>query len=1080
MTTSAICSCGKVCKNQHGLKIHQAKMKCLTGKQLVQRAGLVPGETEEEPGQESPHSAQSLHAQTRTPQNRHSEHRRIKWPAANKVSQWSQFDEDVDLALSATARGDADQKLRLMCTLIISIAAERFGTKEPRAGRSEGGPNRREGKISQLRQELRCLGRQYKQAREEEKAGLAELRSMLRKRLTTLRRAEWHRKRGRERARRRAAFIANPFGVTRKILGQKRGGKLTCSQEEVDAYLSTTYSDAAKEKDLNPCSTLLTPPDPITGFNIKEPTLKEVEEVIRAARTSSAPGPSGVPYVVYKRCPRLLKRLWLIIKAIWRRGRVAQQWRHAEGIWIPKEENSRSIEQFRVISLLSVEGKVFFSIVSQRMTEFLLRNAYIDTSVQKGGVPRVPGCIEHTGVVTQLIREAREGKGDLAVLWLDLANAYGSIPHKLVETALNLHHVPTKIRDLILDYYSCFSLRVTNGALTSAWHCLEKGIITGCTLSVILFSLAMNMLVKSAEVECRGPLTKSGTRQPPIRAFMDDLTVTTTSVPGCRWILKVLEQLISWARMEFKPAKSRALVVRKGKVTDRFRFSVGGTPIPSVTEKPVKSLGKMFDSTLKDTAALQATSSELGTWLSAVDKSGLPGKFKAWIYQHGILPRLLWPLLVYEVPLTTVEVFERRISQHLRRWLGLPRSLSSIALYGCKNKLQLPFSSLSEEFMVTRAREVLLYRDSNDTKVSSAGIEVRTGRKWKACEAVKLAERRLQHGELVGTVASGRAGLGSSPRPVYSKAQGKERRRLVQDEVRAGVEEGRSCRSVGMRQQGAWTRWDQALDRKITWAELWKAEPHRIRFLIQSVYDTLPSPSNLFCWGLAETPACPLCQRRGSLEHILSCCPKALGEGRYRWRHDQVLRVIAEVITAAIAHSRKQHPARQSIAFVKAGEKTQQRPSPPGGLLATARDWQLKVDLGRQLKFPENITVTTLRPDMVLVSETSRQVVLLELTVPWEDRMEEAFERKRAKYEGLVGDCRSSGWKTRCDPIEVGCRGFAGQSLYQVLKRLGVRGLQMRRAIRSITDAAEKASRWLWIKRGDPWKTKATWAQAGD
>jgi len=46
-----------------------------------------------------------------------------------------------------------------------------------------------------------------------------------------------------------------------------------------------------------------------------------------------------------------------------------------------------------------------------------------------------------------------------------------------------------------------------------------------------------------------------------------------------------------------------------------------------------------------------------------VDKSGLPGKFKAWIYQHGILPRILWPLLVYEVPISTVEGFERRVSR---------------------------------------------------------------------------------------------------------------------------------------------------------------------------------------------------------------------------------------------------------------------------------------------------------------------------------------------------------------------------------------------------------------------------------
>lgn len=70
------------------------------------------------------------------------------------------------------------------------------------------------------------------------------------------------------------------------------------------------------------------------------------------------------------------------------------------------------------------------------MMEFLLRNSYVDTSVQKWGDPKFLGCIEHTGVVTKLIRGAREGKGDLAVLWLDLTNAYGSIPHKLVETSL--------------------------------------------------------------------------------------------------------------------------------------------------------------------------------------------------------------------------------------------------------------------------------------------------------------------------------------------------------------------------------------------------------------------------------------------------------------------------------------------------------------------------------------------------------------------------------------------------------------------------------------------------------------------
>ncbi|KAI4893316.1 hypothetical protein NFI96_007741 [Prochilodus magdalenae] len=114
-----------------------------------------------------------------------------------------------------------------------------------------------------------------------------------------------------------------------------------------------------------------------------------------------------------------------------------------------------------------------------------------------------------------------------------------------------------------------------------------------------------------------------------------------------------------------------------------------------------KKPGKLFTGNLKDTTACQGTSDDLDTWLSAMDRSGLPGKFKAWIYQHGILPHFLWLLLVYEVRLTIEEGFERKINQFLRRWLGLPWSLSSIALFGHDTMLKLLFSSLAEEFKVT-------------------------------------------------------------------------------------------------------------------------------------------------------------------------------------------------------------------------------------------------------------------------------------------------------------------------------------------------------------------------------------------
>ena len=117
--------------------------------------------------------------------------------------------------------------------------------------------------------------------------------------------------------------------------------------------------------------------------------------------------------------------------------------------------------------------------------------------------------------------------------------------------------------------------------------------------------------------------------------------------------------------MSFKPTKSRSLVLKKGKVDNKHRFTVEGKTIPTLTEKPVKSLGKTFNSSLKDTSSVHQLRIELRKWLDAIDKTGLPGKYKAWIYQHGVLPRLLWPLLIYEVPLAAVESLEKQSASFL-------------------------------------------------------------------------------------------------------------------------------------------------------------------------------------------------------------------------------------------------------------------------------------------------------------------------------------------------------------------------------------------------------------------------------
>merc|ERR1712106_990641 len=60
--------------------------------------------------------------------------------------------------------------------------------------------------------------------------------------------------------------------------------------------------------------------------------------------------------------------------------------RKAEGIFIPKEDGATSVGKFRTISLLNVEGKLYFALWSDRLVTYTLSNKYIDTSIQKGGV----------------------------------------------------------------------------------------------------------------------------------------------------------------------------------------------------------------------------------------------------------------------------------------------------------------------------------------------------------------------------------------------------------------------------------------------------------------------------------------------------------------------------------------------------------------------------------------------------------------------------------------------------------------------------------------------------------------------
>lgn len=121
------------------------------------------------------------------------------------------------------------------------------------------------------------------------------------------------------------------------------------------------------------------------------------------------------------------------------------------------------------------------------------------------------------------------------------------------------------------------------------------------------------------------------------------------------------------------------------------------------------------------------------------------------------------------------------------------------------------------------------------------GMTIITWRKWKVWETVDRATARLRHGLLVAMVVVGWTRHSSFRRSRYAWVQGREKHQVVR---------ASNC-------------------------------------------------------GLAESPACPLCLGEASLQHILNCCPKALGKERCTWHHDQVLKTVLPFVpdsTCGVLH----------------------------------------------------------------------------------------------------------------------------------------------------------------------------------
>ena len=739
----------------------------------------------------------------------------------------------------------------------------------------------------------------------------------------------------------------------------------------------------------------------------------------RRSRNGSTPCPyDQISYKILKKCPSVVEALLNIFNHCLYRSSVPDSWKAAVVILLGKpaaKNDARNPSNFRPIALTPCIGKLFTAILKNRLLSYVASNGYLDTSIQKAFVSSMPGCFEHQVKLSSAIQEARLQQKNIAVCWLDLANAFGSVEHDLILLTLEHYHLDPAFINLVRAFYSGLSVVVKTATWVTDNIPFTIGIYQGDPMSVIIFNLVANLFVEliTENYSHLGYHFTGSDLALSLLQYADDSCLVSNSIENCQVLCNVAEKWLQWACMKAKVPKCRVLAIRRGKVIDP-QLTLNSLPIPPVGDDPIKFLGMPLSSTLDDNHHRQHVVCKLQALMAKVDRSYISRKQKLRLFSLAVCPRLAWDLMVIQLPISWVErQLDPLANSYLKKWAGLARCANPSILFLSQANGGLHLPALSTNFkklQVSRMAQLLVSRDN--------------------CVRF-VAGRLLQH----ENSTSGRAFLPASvvkgvmvENPGASKQKLKELSTLT---VAVSDESSRLEKLQSLQVQGECFR--LGVDTFDIWSVAVSSVTDIImKFSLNALMDTLPHRHNLLKWGKAQTSACPLCSEKQTLIHVLNNCNIALRQRRFDQRHNEVLKIVSDFIRLHM----------------------------PCGFCVTS-------DLPSEGYIRPDFLMSDLRPDIILWSTAAKTAYLLELTVCFDTNFSAAAERKTSKYFELVEAIGSTtAYRCYLYTLQVGSRGIVDQDSFNHIKSiLHCTRKDFNRLLLSLSITAMTESFKIWSRR---------------
>ena len=232
-------------------------------------------------------------------------------------------------------------------------------------------------------------------------------------------------------------------------------------------------------------------------------SLSELTDCIMKSH-DTAVGPDEIHYEFLKQLPSCsLDFLLQAFNEVWVSGTFPPSWKQATIIPIPKPgKDSTDPSNYRPIALTSCLCKTLERMINTRLIWFLESNGLI-TNFQCGFRSK-RSTVDHLVRLETFVREAFIKKEHLTAVFFDLEKAYDTTWKYGIMRDLNDFGLKGRLPHFIDNFLSNRNFKVRVGTTLSDLQGQEEGVPQGSILSVTLFSIKINNIVKTLNpgVDC--------------------------------------------------------------------------------------------------------------------------------------------------------------------------------------------------------------------------------------------------------------------------------------------------------------------------------------------------------------------------------------------------------------------------------------------------------------------------------------------------------------------------------------------------------------------------------------------------